>query len=237
MYNLLRLYVYHDGVRVGMAESADSLQWMPAFDDLGEFKLVCAATETNRALLVLDAVLYNPDTPGLAAVVLAAEADGDNHRMTVRGKFSLCLFKRRTARGSRTITDGAAGLLEVCRTNLRGLGVAVPDAVGFVASCEETVAWADCASAAVQLMQAGGFGGRVRFDPATAAQTLELLQGKDRSVPGTALYNGYFSTRMQNLSGAVYTQDASDYANVVLCGGEEPARTTALPGISASWAT
>lgn len=34
--------------------------------------------------------------------------------------------------------------------------------------------------------------------------------------------NGYFSTRMQNLSGAVYTQDASDYANVVLCGGEEP---------------
>ena len=27
---------------------------------------------------------------------------------------------------------------------------------------------------------------------------------------------------MQNLSGAVYTQDASDYANVVLCGGEEP---------------
>ena len=119
MYDILRLYVYHDGVRVGMAESADSLQWMPAFDDLGEFKLVCAATETNRALLVLDAVLYNPDTPGLAAVVLAVEADGDNHRMTVRGKFSLCLFKRRTARGSRTITDGAAGLLEICRTNLR----------------------------------------------------------------------------------------------------------------------
>ena len=222
MYDILRLYVYHDGVRVGMAESADSLQWMPAFDDLGEFKLVCAATETNRALLVPDAVLYNPDTPGLAAVVLAVEADGDNQRMTVRGKFSLCLFKRRTARGSRTITDGAAGLLEVCRTNLRGLGVAVPPAAGFTAPCEETVAWADCASAAVQLMQAGGFGVRVRFDPATAAQTLELLQGKDRSVPGTALYNGYFSTRMQNLSGAVYTQDASDYANVVLCGGEEP---------------
>lgn len=222
MYDILRLYVYHDGVRVGMAESADSLQWMPAFDDLGEFKLVCAATKTNRALLVLGAVLYNPDTPGLAAVVLAVEADGDNHRMTVRGRFSLCLFKRRTARGSRTITDGAAGLLEVCRTNLRGLDVAVPPAAGFTAPCEETVAWADCASAAVQLMQAGGFGGRVRFDPATAAQTLELLQGKDRSVPGTALYNGYFSTRMQNLSGAVYTQDASDYANVVLCGGEEP---------------
>ena len=106
MYDILRLYVYHDGVRVGMAESADSLQWMPAFDDLGEFKLVCAATETNRTLLVMDAVLYNPDTPGLAAVVLAVEADGDNHRMTVRGKFSLCLFKRRTALG---------GLRQRCR--------------------------------------------------------------------------------------------------------------------------
>lgn len=155
MYDILRLYVYHDGVRVGMAESADSLQWMPAFDDLGEFKLVCAATETNRALLVLDAVLYNPDTPGLAAVVLAVEADGDNHRMTVRGKFSLCLFKRRTARGSRTITDGAAGLLEVCRTNLRGLGVAVPPAAGFTAPCEETVAWADCARASRRTSRPG----------------------------------------------------------------------------------
>ena len=126
MYDILRLYVYHDGVRVGMAESADSLQWMPAFDNLGEFKLVCAATETNRALLVMDAVLYNPDTPGLAAVVLAVEADGDNHRMTVRGKFSLCLFKRRTARGSRTITDGAAGLLEV-RTGTASASPALPE--------------------------------------------------------------------------------------------------------------
>ena len=222
MYNILRLYVYHEGVRVGMVESADSLQWMPAFDDLGEFKLVCAATEKNRTLLIMDTLLYNPDTPGLAAVVLAVEADGDNHKLTVRGRFSLCLFSRRIAKGSRTITDGAAGLLEICRTNLRGLGVTVPAAAGFTAACEETITWDDCASAAVQLMQAGGFGGRVRFDPATAAQVLELLQGKDRSVPGTALYNGYFSTRMQNLSGAVLTQDASDYANVVLCGGEEP---------------
>ena len=114
MYDILRLYVYHDGVRVGMAESADSLQWMPAFDNLGEFKLVCAATETNRALLVMDAVLYNPDTPGLAAVVLAVEADGDNHRMTVRGKFSLCLFKRRTARG-RSAVPICAGWAWPCR--------------------------------------------------------------------------------------------------------------------------
>lgn len=222
MYDILRLYVYHGSRRVGVVESASSLQWQPAFDDRGEFKLVCAATAGNRALLVEDALLYNPDTPGMAAVVMAVETDGTAGKMTVRGYFTLCLLARRVACGSRTVTDAPTALLELCRTNLRGLEVTVPETADFAAACEEVVAWTDCCTAAVQLAQAGGFGVRMQFDTDTAAHTLALIQGKDRSVPGTALYNGYFSTRMQNLSDAVYTQDTSDYANVILCGGEEP---------------
>ena len=222
MYETLRLYVYHGTTRVGLVQSAISLQWMPKFAEVGECKLVCPADSTNRALLVRGATLYNPDTPGLAAVVLAVEADCDAHKLTVRGRFSLCRFAQRVAKGSRLVTDAAAGLLELCRTNLRGLAVTVPDAADFAAPCSETIAWTDCAAAAVQLATAGGFGVRVAFAPTTAAETLQLVQGKDRSVPGTALYNGYFSTRMQNLSAPVYTLDAGDYANVILCGGEEP---------------
>ena len=118
MYDILRLYVYHDGVRVGMAESADSLQWMPAFDDLGEFKLVCAATETNRALLVLDAVLYNPDTPGLAAVVLAAGRGNDlfsYERGTVRIEDDGTSVLMHDERGKHMIVRPKAGRAEVQR--------------------------------------------------------------------------------------------------------------------------
>ena len=226
MYDVLRLYVYRDKVRMGMVESASSVQWAPAFADAGEIKLVCGATESNRTLLTKGALLYNPDTPGLAAVILATELESDSRKLTVRGKFTLQRFAQRVAKGKYTVTDAAAGLLRLCRDNLRGLEVSVPETAGFTAPCEETnIEWTDCLDAMEQLAETGGFGLRCAFDAATGAETLELVQGKDRSVPGSELYMGYFSTRMQNLSSPTYTEDASDYANVVLCGGEEPSES------------
>ena len=206
-----------------MVDSANSLQWAPAFADVGEIKLVCGATATNRAMLVQGAVLYNPDTPGLAALIVATELDSDARKLTVRGKFTLQRFAQRIAKGKTTVTDAAAGLLDLCRANLRELEVALPDAADFTAPCEAVdLEWVTCLDAMTQLAETGGFGLRCAFDPATGSETLELLQGKDRSAPGSDLYMGYFSTRMQNLSSPTYTEDASDYANVVLCGGEEP---------------
>lgn len=99
MSDALRLYVYQNGERVGMVDSANSLQWAPAFADVGEIKLVCGATATNRAMLVQGAVLYNPDTPGLAALIVATELDSDARKLTVRGKFTLQRFAQRIAKG------------------------------------------------------------------------------------------------------------------------------------------
>ena len=78
-----------------MVDSANSLQWAPAFADVGEIKLVCGATATNRTMLVQGAVLYNPDTPGLAALIVATELDSDASKLTVRGKFTLQRFAQR----------------------------------------------------------------------------------------------------------------------------------------------
>lgn len=36
MSDALRLYVYQNGERMGMVDSANSLQWAPAFADVGE---------------------------------------------------------------------------------------------------------------------------------------------------------------------------------------------------------
>lgn len=223
MYNAaLRLLVYHGAQRMGTVESADSLQWMPCFDDVGEVKLVCAATPQNRALLRTDARLYNLDTPGIAAIIVSVQLASDTLQMTVRGRFGLDLLSRRVCMGKHAITDAAAGLLQLCRDNLRGLPVSIPQAAGFTAACQEAVDWRDCGSAAVQLAQAGGFGVRVAFDPVTGSESLQLAQGVDRTTPGTENYRGYFSTRMQNLSAVTYTTSTDDYANVVICGGEEP---------------
>ena len=145
MSDALRLYVYQNGERMGMVDSANSLQWAPAFADVGEIKLVCGATATNRAMLVQGAVLYNPDTPGLAALIVATELDSDARKLTVRGKFTLQRFAQRIAKGKTTVTDAAAGLLDLCRANLRELEVALPDAADFTAPCEAVdLEWVTC---------------------------------------------------------------------------------------------
>ena len=218
----VKVYVYHDGQRVGMVRGVNSLQWMPEWADVGEIKMVCALTAQNQQLLQQWETLYNPDTPNLAAIIISVNSNTTKSTITVRGQFSLRRFKQRVAKGSRTITDAAAGLLELCRTNLRGLPVAVPESVDFTAPCQETVEWIDCCEAIVQLAKAGGFGVRVRFDKLTGSEQLELLHGKDRSVQGSEWYRGCFDTQLRNLTDVSQSLDVSDYANVAICGGEAP---------------
>jgi len=218
----VKVYVYHGAQRVGLVGNVISLQWMPEWEDVGEVKMVCSLTTKNRQLLQKWETLYNPDTPDLAAIIVYVNADTSKSTITVLGQFSLRRFKQRVAKGSRIITDAAAGLLELCRTNLRGLPVTVPESASFTAPCQETVEWIDCCAAIVQLAKAGGFGVRVRFDELTGVEQLELLQGKDRSVQGSEWYRGGFDTKLRNLTNVSQTLDASDYANVAICGGEAP---------------
>lgn len=49
----MTLYVYNPArERIGLVEDVRSLQWLSEYQDAGEIKLVCSATEKNRALLV-----------------------------------------------------------------------------------------------------------------------------------------------------------------------------------------
>lgn len=221
MYNHLAIYVYRDGERIGLLSSCESLQWMPSCTDAGEFKLTCAATEENRELLTRWNVLYNADTPNLAAIILAVEFDNDNFKMTVRGKFTLYLLAQRVCYGTRTVTDAAAGIVEICKTNLRDLPMAIPSAP-FSAECNETVEWTTCYKAATQLADAGGVCISAKFNPDTAENELLLEQVTDRTDTTSENYVGYLSTNMRTLSGVKYTLDSSDFANVVVCAGEKP---------------
>lgn len=48
----MTLYVYDKALqRAGIVEDIRSLQWLEEYQDAGEAKLVCSATEKNRALL------------------------------------------------------------------------------------------------------------------------------------------------------------------------------------------
>lgn len=218
----VKLYVYQGPHRVGLVREIISLQWMPEWANAGEIKLVCALTDRNRKLLQMWSTLYNPDTPDLSAVILAMTQDAGKTTITVRGKFSLYRFSQRLITGCYNVTDAAAGVLDVCRANLRNLPITIPDSATFSAPCIDTVEWTDCCSAIIRLARAGGFGARVRFNKLTGAESLELIQGKDRSVQGSDWYHGYLGSRLHNLPSPSLVIDASDYANVAICRGEKP---------------
>ena len=55
----MNLYVYDKNLqRAGIIEDIRSLQWLEEFQDAGEVKLVCSATEKNRTLLADGNRLY-----------------------------------------------------------------------------------------------------------------------------------------------------------------------------------
>jgi hypothetical protein len=214
--------VYRAGRRIGLVENVESLQWLVEWQDEGEFKLTCPCTAQAMALFQQWDVLYNPDTPNVAAILtsLTRTMDEDGvRRLVARGQMSVHRWRDRVARSTDTVTDAAVGLLALAADNLRGLPVTVPTAAEFPAPCSETLAWCECLAAFRQLAQAGGFGFCHRFDPATAAETLTLLPGTDRRQ-GSA-YHGFFGTQMDNLSGVKVTLDGSNYRNVATIGGEQ----------------
>ena len=217
-----------------MVDSANSLQWAPAFADVGEIKLVCGATATNRAMLVQGAVLYNPDTPGLAALIVATELDSDARKLTVRGQsLPLQRFAQRIAKGKTTVTDAAAGLLDLCRANLRELEVALPDAADFTVPCEAVdLEWVTCLDAMTQLAETGGFGLRCAFDPATGSETLELLQGKGPQRTGGAICTwATFRPGCRTFPAQPIPRMPATTPMWCCAAARNPARGTALPGI------
>ena len=88
----MTLYVYDKALqRAGIVEDIRSLQWLEEYQDAGEAKLVCSATEKNRALLADGNRLYCTEQAE-SAIVRQAELtdDGKDAELTVRAVAGRC---------------------------------------------------------------------------------------------------------------------------------------------------
>ena len=90
----MTLYVYNPArERIGLVEDVRSLQWLSEYQDAGEIKLVCSATEKNRALLVDGNRLYCTEQPESAIIrQTQIDDDGKDAKLTVRAVLSLSLI-------------------------------------------------------------------------------------------------------------------------------------------------
>lgn len=214
-----KLIVYNADGPAGMVDAIDTVQWMDEYKDVGEIKILCAATGNNLALLQQWRLVYNPDTPnivGLITYVKKSLSDKGKLQIEARGSMSVCRWAQRIVYGSISFSDAAEGIMTLARDNLRGLPVTVGYA-GITASCSETIKWGSVLAGMKQLASAGGLGFHNFFDPLTMAESLVVDKGMTR-ISGSE-YRGYFGTEMQNISDAQIVQDGHNYSNVAVCVG------------------
>lgn len=212
------LYVYSGGVRIGLVEDIYSLQWLSEYQDAGEVKLICSATEKNIALLQDGNRLYCTDHPE-SAIIRHCETTEEKKeaKLTVRAVLSLARWGDRVIMATENIGNAEAGILQLVIKHRRGLPGTTAAAKGLPAQSNTQVTWGNVLEAAKTIATAAGYGLKERFDPVAAVDTFEVYSGTDRTTG--AAYNGYFGDDIGNLASYKISAGTADWKNVAIVGG------------------
>lgn len=216
----MTLYVYNTALeRIGLVEDSRSLQWLSEYQDAGEVKLVCSATEKNCALLANGNRLYCTDQPESAVIRhTQIDDDGKDAKLTVRAVLSVARWDDRVVLGTQRINNVETGMLSLTRTNRRGLPGVTGAARGIAAHLDTQVTWGSVLDAEKTLAAAAGLGFREIFAPDTGVETFKVYEGTNRTS-GTE-YNGYFGDDIGNLSGLRIIRGSDGWKNRAIVGGQ-----------------
>ena len=199
----MTLYVYNPArERIGLVEDIRSLQWLSEYQDAGEIKLVCSATEKNRALLVDGNRLYCTEQPESAIIrQTQIDDDGKDAKLTVRAVLSAARWADRVVMATEQVHNAETGMLSLTTKHRRGLPGITGAAKGIAVSLDTQITWGSVLDAEITLATASGLGFREVFAPDTGTEAFEVYEGVDRTQG--AGYNGYFGDDIDNLSGLV----------------------------------
>ena len=216
----MTLYVYNaERQRIGLVEDIRSLQWLSEYGDAGEVKLVCSATEKNRALLADGNRLYCTEQPESAVIRHTEIADdGKDAKLTVRAVLSVARWADRVVMATEPIGNAEAGMLALTVKHRRGLPGVTGAARGLAPILNTQVTWGSVLDAEIALAAASGLGFRESFAPDTGVETFEVYAGTDRTQG--AGYNGYFGDDVGNLSDLKIVRGSDGWKNVAIVGGQ-----------------
>lgn len=216
------LYVYDKTFqRIGLVEQIKSLQWLSLYADAGEVKLICAASDKNRALLQRGMRLWCTEQTE-SAVITQDEIDdnGKTATLTVRAPLSIARWKKRVVMGTVLIKNIESAMLKIAEDNRRGLHGQTASVKGISASTDSQTSWGNVLDAEASLAAAHGLGFREVFDPVTGEELFEVYQGTDRTVEGSDAFVGYFGDDVGNISNVRIKDSETDWYNVAVVAGQ-----------------
>lgn len=213
------LYVYDaQFARIGLVEDIRSLQWLELYQDAGEVKLVCSATDKNLSLLVDGNRLYCTEQSESAIIrEVSIEDDGKDATITVRALLSVSRWADRIVMATENITNVESGMLGLTTKHRRGLPGTTASANGLTPTTNTQVTWGSVLDALKDLSTASNLGFRETFVSDTGTEAFEVFQGTDRTS-GDA-YNGYFGNDVDNLSAMKIVRGTANWKNVAVVGG------------------
>ncbi|MFV0412701.1 MAG: siphovirus ReqiPepy6 Gp37-like family protein [Oscillospiraceae bacterium] len=216
----MTLYVYNPNMeRTGLIEGTTSLQWLSEYQDAGEAKLVCSATEKNIALIKKGNRLYCTEQPE-SAIITEVESEGTatNAKITARAMFSAGRWADRVVMGTENINNIEAGMLSLVGKHRRGLPGETAPPKGLSAEKATQTTWGSVLDAEKALAKRAVYGFKECFNPRTGIETFEVYEGKNRT--SGEHYNGYFGDDIGNISGFKIIDGIADWKNTAIVGGQ-----------------
>lgn len=217
------IIVYEGSVRVGLVQNLVSVQWMECYRAPGEVKLVVAATEENRALLVVGNRLYHTEGRTLMRIEQVELSDrAGQAQMVVRGRCGAAMLERRVVMATVNVTRAEAGMYKLLHDNLRGLPLGLAADKGLIETADSQQCWGSVLERVQALAEGSGLGFRVVFNPAATGirETFEVYRGVDRSASGRD-YVGYFSDETGDVSRLELLFGNAEHRNVAVVAGCE----------------
>lgn len=212
--------IWKDGVRTGLLEGYDSIQWLTYSRDYGEFQIT-ASNPTVAALLGQGTTILNTDTMELGSVEYVKPQVDASGCLSVeaRGYNSIAMLDRRVVMGTVTISNIEDAMIKLYTDNQRGLSLLPPESNGYDETADSQITWNSILDAWKKLAELAKFGFGSVFDRLAGTNTLRIYKGVDRSDDRSANYSGVFGDRAGNLTEISLARDASKYKNVAIVGG------------------
>lgn len=212
--------LWKDGLRRGLLEGYDSIQWLTYSRDYGEFQITISDPSV-AVLIEQGTTILNTDTMELGFVEYRkpkVDADG-SLTVEARGFTAVKMLDRRVIMCTVNISNIEADMIRLYTDNRRGLSLLPPVLNGFAETTESQITWETVLDAWKKLAELAGFGFGCTFDRRTGQNTLKIYKGVDRSDDRSASYSGVFGDRAGNLTEISFEHDASNYKNVAIIGG------------------
>jgi len=217
----MELYIFNTNRELaGIVESFEYLRWTRRYSQCGSFELKAIATKENTALLQVGNYIWKSDDEE-AGIIEHKELSQDTKEIiTVKGRFATSFLARRIVWETEILSgDISACIEQLLDNNL--INPSDPDRIipgitfsspVFSRPVNTQISYRNLMEAVTELCDASDVGIKTVFTPQTGIFTVTLYDG--------AVSQAVFSKEYENLTEQTYLENALDYANTALVGGE-----------------